>query len=357
MLNEIKLLPKILLHDHLDGGLRPDTMISLAKEIEYGLLPSQEPEQLSEWVYSKANSGSLAEYLKVFDLTCALMQTEEALERVAYEMVIDLSLDGIVYAESRWAPEQHLENGISPDNAVEAVKRGILAGEATCLKEGRQIQVNQIISVMRQNDNADEMAKLALRHRQVNSSDHGAVVGLDFAGPENGFPLKRFQDVLNFVNAENLPVTLHAGEEDSIESISEAIHLGNAQRIGHGIAIAEEDSKGAGSLAEWMRNRRLPIEFCPSSNIQTHKDINNTLDTGINIVRDNDIPITISTDNRLVSGTKLSYEMVKMITECGWNMNDLFLSTLHAARNIFAPYKESRRIINEIVVPAWKEYK
>ena len=230
---DLKSLPKVSLHDHLDGGLRPATIIELAEAVGH-TLPSTDPVALGEWFRESADSGSLVRYLETFDHTVAVMQTKEGLFRVAKEFVEDLADDGVVYGEVRWAPEQHLQKGLSLDEAVEAVQEGLEAGVDAVAESGREIQVGQLITAMRHADRGQEIAELAVRHR-----NKGAV-GFDIAGAEDGFLPSRFKDAFTYLAQHNFPATVHAGEAAGLESIQSALVDGRALRLGHGVRIAED---------------------------------------------------------------------------------------------------------------------
>ena len=230
---DLKGLPKVSLHDHLDGGLRPATIIELAEAVGH-TLPSTDPVALGEWFRESADSGSLVRYLETFDHTIAVMQTKEGLFRVAKEFVEDLADDGVVYGEVRWAPEQHLAKGLSLDEVVEAVQAGLDAGVDAVAETGRDIQVGQLITAMRHADRGQEIAELAVRHR-----NNGAV-GFDIAGAEDGFLPSRFKDAFTYLAQHNFPATVHAGEAAGLESIQSALVDGRALRLGHGVRIAED---------------------------------------------------------------------------------------------------------------------
>jgi adenosine deaminase len=334
-------LPKVSLHDHLDGGLRPATIIELGERI--GLeLPASEPAALAAWFAEKSDSGSLVEYLKTFDLTVAVMQTREGLTRVAREFVEDLHADGVIYGEMRWAPEQHLSAGLTADEAVEAVQRGIEEGVQGVTASGGWIRAGQLVSALRHNDHGQAMAELALRHR-----DRG-VVGFDIAGPEAGFPASKFRAAFDHLLGEGFPVTVHAGEADGLESIRGALVDGHALRLGHGVRIAEdlevvsEDAEATsvklGRLAQWVKDRRIPLETSPSSNLQTgafaqwgDRFENHPFD----LLYQLGFAVTVNTDNRLMSGTTLTRELGLLVDAFGYGLDDLLLFQLTAAEAAF----------------------
>ncbi|WP_138443258.1 adenosine deaminase [Sinomonas susongensis] len=357
---DLRSLPKVSLHDHLDGGLRPATIIELAAEIGHEL-PSTEPVALAEWFRESADSGSLPRYLETFDHTIAVMQTESALRRIAREFVEDLADDGVVYGEVRWAPEQHLTRGLSLDEAVEAVQAGIEEGIARVEESGRVIAVGQLITAMRHADRAQEIAELAVRHRA-----HGAV-GFDIAGAEDGFPASRFADAFTYLARNSFPATVHAGEAAGLESIQSALVDGRALRLGHGVRIAEDisveesgevDEDGVpildvalGELAAWVRDRGIPLELCPSSNLQTGaiarwgEDI---LDHPIDMLYELGFKVTVNTDNRLMSGVTLTDEFELLVEAFDYDLDDLLELTLNAAEAAFLPLEDREDLVEFI---------
>ncbi|WP_136609414.1 adenosine deaminase [Sinomonas albida] len=357
---DLRTLPKVSLHDHLDGGLRPATIIELASEVGHEL-PSNDPVALGEWFRESADSGSLPRYLETFDHTIAVMQTEPALRRVAREFVEDLAEDGVVYGEVRWAPEQHLTRGLSLDQAVEAVQAGLEEGIAKVEESGRVIAVGQLITAMRHADRAQEIAELAVRHR-----DRGAV-GFDIAGAEDGFPASRFADAFTFLARNNFPATVHAGEAAGLESIQSALVDGRALRLGHGVRIAEDitvedsgevDEDGVpildvslGELAAWVRDRGIPLELCPSSNLQTGaisqwgEDI---LDHPIDMLNELGFAVTVNTDNRLMSGVTLTDEFELLVEAFDYDLDDLLELTLNAAEAAFLPLEDREDLVEYI---------
>jgi adenosine deaminase len=362
---DLKSLPKVSLHDHLDGGLRPATIIELAESVGH-TLPSTDPVALGEWFRESADSGSLVRYLETFDHTVAVMQTKEGLFRVAKEFVEDLADDGVVYGEVRWAPEQHLQNGLSLDEAVEAVQEGLEAGVDAVAESGREIQVGQLITAMRHADRGQEIAELAVRHR-----NRGAV-GFDIAGAEDGFLPSRFKDAFTFLAQNNFPATVHAGEAAGLESIQSALVDGRALRLGHGVRIAEDimvefedddDASGTedgeesiglvtlGDLSSWIRDRGIALEICPSSNLQTgaiagfgegieSHPLDMLYQLGFNV--------TINTDNRLMSGVTLTDEFELLVETFDYDLDDLLELTLNAAEASFLPLEEKEALVEYI---------
>jgi adenosine deaminase len=349
----IKKLPKISLHDHLDGGLRPQTIIELAEEI--GLeLPATNAKDLNLWFLESANSGSLVEYLKTFDITTAVMQTKQGLTRVAREFVEDLHKDGVIYGEIRWAPEQHLARGLSLDEVVDAVQDGLDEGAEIVDAAGGYIRTGQLITAMRHNNRGLEIAELAVRHR-----DNG-VVGFDIAGPEAGFPPVNHKEAFDYLAENMFPTTVHAGEADGIESIRDAIVSGRTLRLGHGVRIyqdllmREEDGRDfvqLGEVAEWVHFRQIALELCPTSNMQTGAvaDLGEDFtDHPVAILFDLGFRVTISPDNRLMSGTSVSHELEQLVEHFDFDLDDLELLQLNAAEASFQTLDAREELIEMI---------
>ncbi|WP_101573117.1 MULTISPECIES: adenosine deaminase [unclassified Brevibacterium] len=347
-------LPKVSLHDHLDGGLRPATLIELAASIGHEL-PATEPDELAKWYNDSASSGDLVRYLETFSHTVAVMQSREGLMRVAKEWVLDQVADGVFYAEARWAPEQHLEGGLELDEVVEAVQEGLEAGVIEASADGKFIRVGQIITAMRQADNSMAIAELAIRHREKGSES--GVVGFDIAGPENGFPPSAHLSAFNALHQAYVPVTIHAGEAAGKDSIHEALTICHAQRIGHGARIVEDmdivEGEGQlGSLAAWVLDQQIPLELCPSSNLQT--DIGGTIASHpITGLKDLGFAVTINPDNRLMSATSVTREMRLLVDEAGWTQVDLEWATVNAVTAAFLPLDVRERMLDEILIPGF----
>jgi adenosine deaminase len=345
--DEIILAPKALLHDHLDGGLRPATIIELAGQIGH-TLPANDPEKLGQWFIEAADSGSLERYLETFAHTVAVMQTEESLRRVAAECAVDLATDGVVYAEVRYAPEQHLTGGLSLPQVVEAVQRGFAEGTAEAASKGKQIRVGTLLTAMRHAARSMEIAELAITYR-----DHG-VVGFDIAGAEAGYPPTRHLDAFEYLQRENYHFTIHAGEAFGLPSIWEAIQWCGADRLGHGVRIVDDigpDGK-LGRLSAYVRDKRIPLELCPSSNVQTGAAAS-IAEHPIKLLRDLRFRVTLNTDNRLMSGTSMSKEMYLLSEAFGWGWAELQWFTINAMKSAFIPFDERLAIINEVIKPAY----
>jgi adenosine deaminase len=346
--------PKVLLHDHLDGGLRPATVLELAGEIGHPL-PSgsgADAAGLQAWFQESADSGSLERYLETFQHTVAVMQTAEHLRRVARECVLDLAADGVVYAEVRYAPEQHLEGGLSLSSVVEAVRDGFVEGQQLARDDGQPIVVRQLLTAMRHQARSREIAELTVAYR-----DQG-VVGFDIAGAEAGYPPTRHLDAFEYLQRENAHFTIHAGEAFGLPSIWQAIQWCGADRLGHGVRIIDDvhvrgdGTPALGLLASYVRDKRIPLEMCPSSNIQTGAAAS-IAEHPIGTLARLRFRVTVNTDNRLMSGTSMSRELGLLADAFGYGMDDLRWFTVNAMKSAFLPFDERLRIIDEQIKPAY----
>jgi adenosine deaminase len=338
--------PKALLHDHLDGGLRPATIVELAAEVGHPL-PASEPGELASWFVSACGSGSLERYIATFEHTVAVMQTESALRRVAAECAFDLADDGVVYAEVRFAPEQHLARGLSLEQVVEAVLAGFAEGTAQAAAAGRPIRIGTLLTAMRHAARSQEIAELAVRFRDT------GVVGFDIAGAEAGFPPTRHLDAFEYLQRENFHFTIHAGEAFGLPSIWQAIQWCGADRLGHGVRIVDDITGDVlGRLAAYVRDKRIPLELCPSSNVQTGA-APSIAEHPIGLLRDLRFRVTVNTDNRLMSGTSMSREMALLVEAFGYGWAEMQWFTINAMKSAFIPFDERLAIINEIIKPAY----
>jgi adenosine deaminase len=344
---EIRAAPKVLLHDHLDGGLRPSTVVELAAEIGYDQLPSADPDEVAAWLTRGARRGHLKYYLDAFQHTVAVMQTRDALVRVAAECAEDLAADGVVYAEVRFAPELHVAGGLSLDEVVEAVLEGFSLG-----RRGRGITVYALLTAMRTAARSLEIAELAVRYR-----DRG-VVGFDIAGAEAGSPPTRHLDAFQYAARENFHITIHAGEGFGLPSIWEALQWCGAERLGHGVRIVDDirvSTGGAvslGRLASYVRDRRIPLEMCPTSNVQTGA-APSIAEHPIGLLRQLSFRVTVNTDNRLMSAVSLSSEFGRLGEAFGYGWSDFEWLTINAMKSAFAHFDERLRIINTVIKPGY----
>ncbi len=351
-LDTIQLAPKVLLHDHLDGGLRPQTIIDLAREVDYRNLPHDNADELEKWFAEAADSGSLERYLETFSHTVAVMQTRDALVRVARECVLDLADDGVVYAEIRYAPELFQERGLTLDEIVEAVQEGFRAGEQQVAEQGRRIRIGTLLCAMRQNARSAEIAQLAVRYRGRE------VVGFDIAGPEAGFPPTRNLDAFEYLHQQNAHFTIHAGEAFGLPSIWEALQHCGAERLGHGVRIvddievADDGSVRLGHLASYVRDRRIPLEMCPSSNLQTGA-APSVAEHPIGMLADLRFRVTVNTDNRLMSHCTMSSEFAALREAFGYGWTDMQWFTVNAMKSSFLGFDERLEIINNVIKPGY----
>ncbi|MEM8709186.1 MAG: adenosine deaminase [Actinomycetota bacterium] len=346
-LERIRRVPKVVLHDHLDGGLRPATMIELAAETGYRGLPTTDADELSAWIRRGADRKDLTLYLETFDHTVGVMQTAEAIERVAHECAEDLAADGVVYAEVRFAPEQHTSDTLDLDDAIQAVLRGFASGAA-----GTDLTIRLLIAAMRHLDNGLEVARAAVRHRDA------GVVGFDIAGPEDGFPPDDHILAFQYCHRENFHVTIHAGEAYGPKSIWKAVQYCGAERLGHGIRITEDWTTTPdgeielGHLSHYLRDARIPLEVCPTSNVNTGV-VDRIEDHPIAKLVELRFRVTVNTDNRLMSGVSMSSELAALAGTFGYDWARLRWLTVNAMKSSFLPFRERLQIIEQIIKPRY----
>jgi adenosine deaminase len=342
----LRAFPKVSLHDHLDGALRPQTIIELGDELGHAL-PAGNADDLARWFAASAESGSLERYLKTFDHTIAVMQTAANLRRVAAEYVADLAADGVIYGETRWAPEQHLSAGLTAPQAIEAVRDGLADGMAACRSRGQEIEVCQLVTAMRQGEPTRDIAKLALRYRR------DGVVGFDIAGPEKGYPPSRFLESFQLLRRNNAYYTIHAGEADGCHSIWEAVQVCGANRIGHGVAViediqqAERGNEVLGDFAAYVLNQQIPLEMCPTSNVQTGA-VASISEHPVQRLDRLGFRVTVNPDNRLMSATTLTKEFALLTEAFDYSMVDVRRLEINAAKSIFAPYGVQKALVERI---------
>ena len=348
--------PKALLHDHLDGGLRPATILELASAVGYADLPATDVDALAAWFQRAAYSGSLERYLETFKHTVGVTQTADALHRVAFEATEDLAADGVVYAEVRFAPELHLERGLAMPEVIEAVLAGFADGVRAAEAAGHRIRMGALLTAMRTATHSRAIAELAVQYRDV------GVVGFDIAGAEAGFPPTRHLDAFEYLRRENAHFTIHAGEGFGLPSIWEALQWCGADRLGHGVRIVDDisvrpdGSLELGRLASYVRDRRIPLEMCPSSNVQTGA-AESIVHHPIGLLRRLGFRVTVNTDNRLMSGTTMTHEMELLSEAFGYGLNDLQWLTVNAMKSAFIPFDERLAIIDEQIKPQYAALK
>ncbi|MBP2390892.1 adenosine deaminase [Aeromicrobium fastidiosum] len=351
---QIQKAPKVALHEHLDGGVRPATIVEIAAEIRHDL-PAEGAAALGTWFEEASSSGSLVRYLETFVHTVAVMQRPEDLARVARESVVDLATDGCVYAELRWAPEQHQSAGLSLHEAVEAVQAGIDEGRAEAESLGHPIVVGQLLTAMRHAKRGMEIAEIAVEYRSR------GVAGFDIAGAEDGFPPILHLEAFEYLRRENAHFTIHAGEAFGLPSIWQAIQRCGAERLGHGVRIVDDidwDAPGGpvlGDLAAYIRDRRIPLEMCPSSNLQTDAvpGMTSIADHPIGRLKDLGFRVTVNCDNRLMSGTSMTREFELLVDAFGYDLDDVRWFTINAMKSAFLPFDQRLALINDVIKPGY----
>tara|TARA_Y100000748_G_scaffold68371_1_gene55682 strand:- start:1736 stop:2827 length:1092 start_codon:yes stop_codon:yes gene_type:complete len=340
--------PKVLLHDHLDGGLRPSTVIDLADISGYEELPSDNVEKLSEWFHEGANRRDLNLYLETFAHTVGVMQDEYSCHRVAKECAEDLAEDGCVYAEIRFAPSLFTMQKLSVHEVIEAVLSGFSEGSS-----GTNLTLRTIITAMRTSNDSKTIAEAAVDFR-----DKG-VVGFDIAGREVGYPPTDHLEAFQLLQRENFHFTIHAGEAFGLPSIWEAVQYCGAERLGHGVRIIDDielDASGnyiLGSLASFIRDRRIPLELCPTSNIHTGA-VQSLEEHPIGVLKDLGFRVTVNTDNRLMSNVSMTSELLSLNKTFGWSLDDFSWLTVNAMKSAFIPFDERIHLIEKVIKPGWK---
>ena len=352
----IRSAPKVLLHDHLDGGLRPASVIELARENGYTSLPTEDPDELRAWFRSGADRGSLELYLEGFTHTVGVMQSPAAITRVASECAQDLAADGVVYAEVRYAPELSTQGGLSLDEVMEAWLVGFEDGMRAAQAAGNPIVIRAIVTAMRQFARSVEIAELSVRYR-----DRG-VVGFDIAGPEDGFPPSRHLDAFQLIHRENFHITIHAGEAFGLPSIWEALQWCGAERLGHGvrivddISVSDEGDIQLGRLAQFVRDSRVPLEMCPTSNVHTGA-VASVAEHPIDLLRRLRYRVTVNTDNRLMSDVTLSDEFAALVEVFDISLDEMRWLTINAMKSSFLAFDERLRLINGVIKPGYERLK
>ena len=344
----LRTLPKVALHDHLDGGLRPSTVAELAAEAGH-TLPAPAPE-LGDWFFDAADSGSLVRYLTTFDHTIAVMQTADQLRRVAREWVEDLAADGVVYGEARWAPEQHTRRGLSLTDAVATVGAGLAEGMAAAAASGAPIVARQLVTSLRHTAPNPEVVEFAVAREHL-------VAGFDLAGPEDGFGAELHAASFARLRETFTPFTVHAGEAAGVASVAGALQVG-ALRLGHGVRVVEDITRDAsgwrlGPVARWVLDRRIPLEVSPSSNLQTGVCAT-VAEHPFGLLERLGFVVTINCDNRLMSRTSYSRETGLLVDAFGYGRADLERFTTGAVRAAFLPHEERERIVADVVAPAFR---
>jgi len=346
----LRSIPKVLLHDHLDGGVRPQTLIELASEFNYNKLPTKDPAELAEWFHRGANKGNLVEYLEGFEHTTALMQSKEALSRVAYEMMEDMKNDGVVYVETRFAPVFHTNKGLYLEDTVKAVIEGLEKG-----KRDFGVGYGLILCGMRNMKNTLEIAELAVNFRR------DGVVGFDLAGEEGGYPPKKHIEAFQFIQRSNFNITIHAGEAFGKESIWQAIQWCGAHRIGHATRLIEDivlDSDGNvvafGDLAQYVLDKRIPLECCLLSNVHTGA-VDKIENHPFGIFFKEKFRVTLNTDDRLMSDTTMTKEFLTAVKYFNLNFDDFEKITINSMKSAFITHTERLHYIYNVIKPGYQK--
>ena len=327
-------LPKTDLHVHLDGSLRAATIHELAQRDKVEL-PFASAEEIRRFFVDELPERDLVAYLKRFDVTTAVMQTEPALERIAYELVEDAARENVWYMEVRYAPILSTKRGLSLRQVVDAVNRGLRRGQETYPRT----QAQQIICGLRhfEPERAVRMAMLAVEYKGR------GVLAFDLAGAEKDNPAKRFRDAFYLVRHANLNVTVHAGEAYGPESIHQAIHWAGADRIGHGVRLGEDSD-----LLEYVRDHRIPLEMCPTSNVQTGA-VESIEKHPIREYYDRGLRVTVNTDNRLMSDTTVTDELAILADRLDFTFEDIKHVVLAGFKSAFLRYPERKALIGEAI--------
>jgi len=345
--------PKVLLHDHLDGGLRPQTMIDHALASGYTKLPSYDPAELATWFVNACSSGTLELYLETFEHTISVMQTREEIERIARECVLDLAADGVVYAEVRGAPELFTRKGLTIDQVIEATVEGHRQGMAEAKKNGQEIRVEVLLCALRQNNFSDEVATKVVKYKGK------GVVGFDIAGPEAGFPPTDHIKAFDYLRNNAAHYTIHAGEAFGVESIALAVRDCHAERIGHGIRLIDDIdfSSGTpvlGSLAREILDRQICLEMAPTSNLQTGGAASYETHQ-IGVMKKLGFNVTINTDNRLMSATSMIREVTEISRGYSWTIDDLHDVARNGIMSAFISDDEKSDIYNSHIKPVFTD--
>ncbi len=345
--------PKVLLHDHNDGGLRPQTMIELAESSGYTKLPFYEADALQKWFVEACSEGTLELYLETFEHTISLMQTAEEIIRVNRECAIDLARSGVVYAEVRGAPELFTRKGLTIDQVIEYTVEGYQQGMTEAKSEGNTIRVEGLLCAMRHTTSANEVAAKVVKYQGR------GIVGFDIAGPEMGFPPTDHIKAFNFLRENGAHYTIHAGEAAPLESIALAVRDCQTERIGHGIRLIDDitfiDGEARlGDLAQEILDKQIALEMAPTSNLQTGGAASYA-DHPIGVMKNLGFNVTINTDNRLMSDTSMVAEMTHIATAHNWTLQDLQDVTENAMNAAFISADEIAQILESQIRPGYEK--
>ncbi len=332
-LQDLQRLPKTDLHVHLDGSLRLETILDLATQQKVKL-PADTPEGLRPFVQMGEDCKSLVEYLKAFEVTLSVMQTHESLVRTAFELAEDAARENVRYLEVRYSPILHQQKGLTLHGIVQAVLEGLALAE-----KKYPIKTGVILCGMR---HISPEISLKLADLTVAFKNKG-VVGFDLAGAEEDFPAKKHKEAFGRVLANNINCTLHAGEAYGPESIHQAIHACGAHRIGHGVRLVED-----GDLLNYVNDHRIPLECCPSSNVQT-KAVKRMADHPIRLYYDLGLRVTVNTDNRMVTNTSVSQEYLVLHEQLGFTLDEIKELIIMGFKSAFLPYAIKRAMLADVV--------
>ncbi len=328
----VRALPKTDLHCHLDGSLRLATILELAEE-QGVKLPADTPEGLARAIHMGETCASLEDYLTAFDVTLAVLQTEEALYRAAYELAVDCAAENVRYLEVRYAPVLHTQRGLKPTTIVDSVLTGLR--DAT---RETGIRSNVIVCGIR---HADPQTSVRLAELAVAYKGKG-VVGFDLAGAEEGHPARRHREAVQLIHDNNVNVTIHAGEAYGPESIAQAVHVCGAHRIGHGVRLREN-----GELLNYLNDHRIPLEMCPTSNLQTGS-VTSFASHPLKFYFDFGLRVSINTDNRLITDTTVTKELATAHREMRFSLDDLCTLLVQGFKSAFLPFREKADLLRQV---------
>jgi len=346
----IKSVPKVLLHDHLDGGLRPQTIIELADDLKYKKLPTRDKDALAKWFQVVENKESFAEFHWGFEHTTSILQTKEGLERVAYEMLEDMKSDGVIYVETRFAPSHHINKGMYLEETVTSVLKGLERG-----KKDFGVGYGLILCGIRNMKNTLDIAELAVNFRR------DGVVGFDLTGHEHNSPPKRHLEAFQFIKRANFNITIHAGETFGKESIWQAIQYCGAHRIGHATRLIDDiivnedgEVESFGNLAQYILDKRMPLEICLLSNINTGV-IDKLENHPFNILFKENFRVTLNTNHRLINASTMTREFLTAVNYFEITLDEIEKITINSMKSAFIPYADRISYIYDIIKPGYQD--
>jgi adenosine deaminase len=328
----LRALPKTDLHCHLDGSLRLKTVLELAEQQKVKL-PADTEDGLARAIHMGETCASLEDYLTAFDVTLAVLQTEEALYRAAHELAMDCAAENVRYLEVRYAPVLHTRRGLKPTAILDAVLDGLRHA-----KREAGIKSHVIVCGIRHMDpqTSVRLAELAVAYKGK------GVVGYDLAGAEEGHPAREHGEAIQLIRDNNVNVTIHAGEAYGPDSIAQAVHKCGAHRIGHGVRLREN-----GDLLNYVNDHRIPLEMCPSSNVQTGS-VGGFSSHPLKFYFDFGLRVTVNTDNRLITDTTVTKELGIAHREMGFNLEDLCTLLVQGFKSAFLPFREKQDLLKAV---------